>query len=853
MTYPATNSTEATKLIIDGGNQLHEIINEDALTTITTESGEIPSVRKAITDTFLFQDPIAWNQGSDETAFNQLRTFNSETYWAPTATLSTPVPMGVTPVGDSNWKIAPVGSNNSVIQGWDNQAQEELINGKIYPEIGTLSNGDTVPLGTTHLRVLVGGESTIVAMSPIASGVVSLLTNSSVTIGATPVKFTTSNVINIHDVSDMINRTGLFEGAVVRTRKYNTEIVQDWLITSTNATSDYYVLLSNGLYAKEISNVKYLESFGAYADGVTLDDDAFLFAQSYPDKVEGKGDYLISNSYNLTNGTKWKGNWSKISAQGSNQLFLFTDCEFGDFELDGLSGAHTAYPTQIASPSENVKLGDLIYRNFAGVIANFQTYPLNIPMYGAKNFSVGNVIFYDITQEDDGSVTGPGFVGGIYLVGLDSEVANGQSYGKVGDVYGFTVKSVDAGSGVVQDSDLIRTFAETPDTRDFDITFGNIHGRNVYKRIVKAASCGGLTFGNVQSFNPDDGVESYTLHSAVEVLSTGFNMRFGNVTVEGDSARAVWFKGKGNTAETVFDGAGCQAVIFGSTGDPCFSSQVGNVIGRGLNNASQQGTAVTFFNADQCQSGGITGLFAVALNTESENAGCNTVGDITCPARVNAIYGTTIIGAIEADIQGTVVAGSHYSLGQEARIKSAQIITDGRVTMSVSGTGVDVDLGRTRIVRASANNGVETSHSVFTTVSALNGILRGSLEIEVNASVAGTPSGASGKTLAYFTGLNVDDFDLSMNVTASTRGATGFNYWFNNVNGQANRVAVKSAMSLVGSQINGLIGISKLEYLVTGGSTVTCTGEVNIGFTEKDAAAVISGANFNPNVVNSTR
>ena len=74
----------------------------------------------------------------------------------------------------------------------------------------------------------------------------------------------------------------------------------------------------------------------------------------------------------------------------------------------------------------------------------------------SKDFECGNQSFYNILQDDDGAVTGKGFVGGVYLVGLDVDVPNGKSNGKVGNVYGDVVKSVDAGSGVVQDSDLVR-------------------------------------------------------------------------------------------------------------------------------------------------------------------------------------------------------------------------------------------------------------------------------------------------------------------------------------------------------------------------------------------------------------
>uniref|UniRef100_A0AB39AJ89 Tail fiber protein n=1 Tax=Vibrio phage P018-4 TaxID=3229728 RepID=A0AB39AJ89_9CAUD len=190
MTYPATNSKEASELLIDVSNQMHEIVNEDATTEVMTESGLVPSVRKALADTFLFQDPIAWNQGSDETAFNQLRTFNGSIYWAPTATTLNPIPMGATPIGDSNWKLAPV----DVSREWTLQeltrSQNEVIGGKIFPlDDAVLQNGDTVPAGTTHLRVDIGGEPTIVAMSPVASGNVGSLTETGATIGATSVIF----------------------------------------------------------------------------------------------------------------------------------------------------------------------------------------------------------------------------------------------------------------------------------------------------------------------------------------------------------------------------------------------------------------------------------------------------------------------------------------------------------------------------------------------------------------------------------------------------------------------------------------------------------------------------------------
>jgi hypothetical protein len=109
MTYPATNSLDASELVIDVGNQLYEVVNKGSTESVTTESGEIPSVRKAIADSLLFKAPIDWVEGNDETDYLQLRTFtDGVVYYAPLATSTNIIPMGATPVGDSNWRVAPI-------------------------------------------------------------------------------------------------------------------------------------------------------------------------------------------------------------------------------------------------------------------------------------------------------------------------------------------------------------------------------------------------------------------------------------------------------------------------------------------------------------------------------------------------------------------------------------------------------------------------------------------------------------------------------------------------------------------------------------------------------------------------
>lgn len=110
MTYPATNFNEAVNLVVPDSNALHKVINGGTEETVLLPEGDsVPTLRKAIADSLLFKDPIAWSEGNNETNFLQLRTFTDGLiYWAPTATETNQIPMGITPVGDTNWKLAPV-------------------------------------------------------------------------------------------------------------------------------------------------------------------------------------------------------------------------------------------------------------------------------------------------------------------------------------------------------------------------------------------------------------------------------------------------------------------------------------------------------------------------------------------------------------------------------------------------------------------------------------------------------------------------------------------------------------------------------------------------------------------------
>ena len=116
MTFPAQNFEDAVSNTITASDQLHRVINGTATETINTESGMIPSLRKALVDNFYFITPIPWKQGEKEEVFNQLRLFTDGSWWyAPSATEITPIPMGVSPHTDLNWVLSSI-SKGTIVQ-----------------------------------------------------------------------------------------------------------------------------------------------------------------------------------------------------------------------------------------------------------------------------------------------------------------------------------------------------------------------------------------------------------------------------------------------------------------------------------------------------------------------------------------------------------------------------------------------------------------------------------------------------------------------------------------------------------------------------------------------------------------
>lgn len=108
MSTRATDITSAVNLFVPDTNRIHDIINGDATTEVAVENGFIPSIRKVYADTLYFLNEVEpWVQGQEAVTTQQLYNFGGILYWAPSATASNTVTLGATPVGDTNWQVAP--------------------------------------------------------------------------------------------------------------------------------------------------------------------------------------------------------------------------------------------------------------------------------------------------------------------------------------------------------------------------------------------------------------------------------------------------------------------------------------------------------------------------------------------------------------------------------------------------------------------------------------------------------------------------------------------------------------------------------------------------------------------------
>ncbi|QIQ61330.1 hypothetical protein V039C_0052 [Vibrio phage V039C] len=141
------------------------------------------------------------------------------------------------------------------------QALDDIIGGSIFKGSNGeyVQSGDNVPVGTTHLRVLIGGGAKLVSMLPDASGIVSAISGDGAMIGGTQVSFYeySKSKYTAFDSVDQMKLAKLSVRQLVRTKGYyspNGYGGADYIVETGTPVPRLDHDLGGGLIARFLSN-----------------------------------------------------------------------------------------------------------------------------------------------------------------------------------------------------------------------------------------------------------------------------------------------------------------------------------------------------------------------------------------------------------------------------------------------------------------------------------------------------------------------------------------------------------------------------------------------------------------------
>ena len=554
----------------------------------------------------------------------------------------------------------------------------------------------------------------------------------------------------------------------------------------------------------DTANVK---DFGAVGDGVADDTSAIQATLAAANNViMPQGTYLVSDT--LVVGSKTlDGFGSTLNVSGTNQIFTVAGGCVKNLTIDGQGNAHTAYPSEILS-STGSRIINVTYQNIEGVIANFQTYCIKMAMWDVFDFEINNVSFKDITQEDNGAVTGQGFVGGIYFTSPSLGTQANVSRGVVRDIYAENVKSVDSGSGVVQDSDLVRSYYSAADdisALDWPIAFENITAKNVGKRVFKIGSMNGGSITNVNCIKDDGAAEN--MYSVITINANRWVID--RVKIEGEVERGIDLNGENIVVSDVVysttSTTGTEfAILLGSGVGVATKCIVSNVV------SNQARTAVYFYDAFDCR---VSNVFArgttnsLAVDTANTTAGnINTITSVTAENAGLRVGGGAFLNIFDLNIQEFSLTSYPFSVVDgSVRARGVYIFSGtGRRIMNIAPqSGQAVDLDDVVLIRASSATSYSTNnYSIFTTTDANAGaFLRvGKMRIVSNHNPSGAAASNSGRAHCTIENLNYTIDNLTV-VNNYARGEVGQDIYINSSAGDCRINTIVERQDIAGGNI----------------------------------------------------
>ena len=509
------------------------------------------------------------------------------------------------------------------------------------------------------------------------------------------------------------------------------------------------------------------------------------------------------NSLFAVDGQVIKGNGCNILFTGANQMFTIANGEMRDMTFDGNDDEHTTYPSEILA-GEGVVLDNIKYENFHGK-STFSTYCLKWEMWGVHNFTINRCRFKNITQDDNGVIVGRGFVGAIRMSSTALGTDNDTSYGKISNVRGENIYSVNAGAGVVQDSDMIRFFWDPANgdisDMNWDIKFNKITAVNIGKRVFKTGGISGCSIKAVRCYKNDGLYDA--MFSVVSLSGDSNRWDVTDVKGEGEFQRGFEISGRdhqishvGLTATTP-DLSGFQ---FGSVAFPCFNVIVDNVNLKGF------GQSLYFYDSFNTQVSNYQSDSNLGINTNNTSGGnSNTVS--------NGVHKDAIIidqGALLfinnckiVDYPASLTAYAFDLRSGSVNVRGLNITSNSakRMMNLALQDGQVADLDDISLIRNGAADVITNDHNIFSMEDAVVGsLLRiGKMKVISNANPAGTPSGSDGRA-----NVNAEVAGTGVSILAATSPT------------------VIESLKLANGVNNGVAAYVGTEYL-QGGSTVVNT------------------------------
>lgn len=498
-----------------------------------------------------------------------------------------------------------------------------------------------------------------------------------------------------------------------------------------------------------------------------------------------------------------------ISATGGNKVFTVASGSLLNAEILGNDLDHGSSIGSILE-GDGARVMGVKIKNFHGQ-ASFQTYCIEVPLFGAYNFYIDDILFKNITQDDNGAVVGQGFVGGLRFYSGTLGTQETTSSGRVKNLTGNHIYSVDTGAGVVQDSDLIRLYWDVANGNisdlDWNIDFENITGINVGKRIFKTGGINGCTAKNIKCFKYDGLHED--MYGSVVLTAGSSRWNIDGVTGSGAISRGVVLNGSDNVVSNI----DVSSTAAGAT----YCLQVGGTSGQATNNVINSlvssgfnATAYIYDGVDNVINGLVSKGCSIAFFNNPASIGNtgNIVNNLESRGGlVRVSSGSFSLNNVSIKDTPLTALGHAFEInGGSAKVRglSVDATQSARrpVNIALAADGY-LDIDDVIITRSSSAGAIVNDHCIFTTQdSAVGSKLKiGTMSVIANSNPSTGGSNAEGRQLVLIKNVNYEINKLHVTNNAAI-GSNSSDVAVINAQGACSFGTLKTTQNIAGSSVS---------------------------------------------------